>query len=39
MRQAASRRAETFTLDANVTNVERIYMELLQRRQSAKAIP
>jgi glycosyltransferase involved in cell wall biosynthesis len=38
MRQAATRRAGTFTLDANVTKVERIYLELLHRRKSARAI-
>jgi glycosyltransferase involved in cell wall biosynthesis len=38
MREAASRRAGKFTLDANVTNVERIYTELLYRRKPATPI-
>jgi glycosyltransferase involved in cell wall biosynthesis len=37
MRQAATRRAKLFTMDANVTHVERIYTELLQRRNPRRA--
>lgn len=36
MRHAASQRARTFTLEANVTNVERIYTELLHPRKAPR---
>jgi glycosyltransferase involved in cell wall biosynthesis len=38
MHQAAIQRAGTFTLDANVASVERIYTELLGRRESGRAL-
>jgi glycosyltransferase involved in cell wall biosynthesis len=38
MRHAASERARTLTLDANVASVERIYTDLLHRRKSARVI-